>query len=169
MLQQLGRIVCWCISRSWWPTERLPDVMQDSVKVRPVAMLDAVQEIAIYIHRFHNLDLFQQGYASSSIFFFLIFIMNSYLVNRYAYFVLYRWYQIKITMRWEDNENMSFGIPARVVQYEGNFIKIILYYSCCLRELVYVLYSHISDQNLPIITIVDLSIYVLCFFFACYQ
>jgi hypothetical protein len=24
-------------------------------------------------------------------------------------------------MRWEDNENISFGIPARVVQYEGNF------------------------------------------------
>jgi len=23
-------------------------------------------------------------------------------------------------MRWEDNENMSFGIPARVVQYEGD-------------------------------------------------
>ncbi|PRQ20826.1 putative protein FAM135, alpha/Beta hydrolase [Rosa chinensis] len=54
----------------------------------PVAMLDAVQEIAIYIHRFHNLDLFQQG-----------------------------WYQIKITMRWEDSDFM--GTPARVVQYEA--------------------------------------------------
>ena len=27
----------------------------------PPAMLETVQEIAIYIHRFHNLDLFQQG------------------------------------------------------------------------------------------------------------
>ncbi|XP_027369110.1 protein FAM135B-like isoform X2 [Abrus precatorius] len=53
-------------------------------------MLEAVQEIAIYIHRFHNLDLFHQG-----------------------------WYQIKITMRWEDDETISFGIPARVVQYEA--------------------------------------------------
>lgn len=55
---------------------------------RKQPMLDAVHEIAIYIHRFHNLDLFQQG-----------------------------WYQIKITMRWEDSENTSIGTPARVVQY----------------------------------------------------
>ncbi|KAG5566317.1 hypothetical protein RHGRI_002051 [Rhododendron griersonianum] len=55
---------------------------------RKLPMLDAVHEIAIYIHRFHNLDLFQQG-----------------------------WYQIKITMRWEDSENSSLGTPARVVQY----------------------------------------------------
>lgn len=27
------------------------------------AMLEALHEIAIYIHRFHNLDLFQQGYV----------------------------------------------------------------------------------------------------------
>ncbi|KAG5045386.1 hypothetical protein JHK86_014792 [Glycine max] len=30
-----------------------------------------------------------------------------------------RWYRIKITVRWEDSENMSFGIPASVVQYEA--------------------------------------------------
>ncbi|XP_014504647.1 protein FAM135B isoform X2 [Vigna radiata var. radiata] len=65
--------------------------MPHSFKVRAVAMLEAVQEIAIYIHRFHNLDLFQQG-----------------------------WYQIKLTMRWEDDEDVSFGIPARVVQYEAH-------------------------------------------------
>ncbi|XP_031105465.1 protein FAM135B-like isoform X2 [Ipomoea triloba] len=53
-------------------------------------MLEAVQEIAIYIHRFHNLDLFQQG-----------------------------WYQIKITMRWEDGISDSVGTPSRVVQYEA--------------------------------------------------
>ncbi|KAL5726926.1 hypothetical protein ACHQM5_000169 [Ranunculus cassubicifolius] len=53
-------------------------------------MLDTVQEIAIYIHRFHNLDLFQQG-----------------------------WYQIKITMRWEDSNYTSRGTPARVVHYEA--------------------------------------------------
>ncbi|XP_050377066.1 uncharacterized protein LOC126794399 isoform X2 [Argentina anserina] len=52
------------------------------------AMFDSVHEIAIYIHRFHNLDLFQQG-----------------------------WYQLKITMRWEDSE--VTGTPARVVQYEA--------------------------------------------------
>ncbi|XP_027940471.1 protein FAM135B-like isoform X2 [Vigna unguiculata] len=57
-------------------------------------MLEAVQEIAIYIHRFHNLDLFQQG-----------------------------WYQIKLTMRWEDDEDVSFGIPARVVQYEAHDLR----------------------------------------------
>ncbi|XAR60341.1 hypothetical protein NMG60_11033668 [Bertholletia excelsa] len=53
-------------------------------------MLEAVHEVAIYIHRFHNLDLFQQG-----------------------------WYQIKITMRWEDGNETSVGTPARVVQYEA--------------------------------------------------
>ncbi|CAF1924586.1 protein FAM135B isoform X1 [Brassica napus] len=61
--------------------------------VKPVLMVDTVQEIAVYIHRFHNLDLFQQG-----------------------------WYQIKISMRWEDgdnNNNNSSGIPSRVVQYEA--------------------------------------------------
>ncbi|CAJ2643167.1 unnamed protein product [Trifolium pratense] len=61
------------------------------VKVQPVVvMLETVQEIAIYVHRFHNLDLFKQG-----------------------------WYRIKITVRWEDSENNSYGIPARVVQYEA--------------------------------------------------
>ncbi|KAL8457650.1 hypothetical protein ACS0TY_035496 [Phlomoides rotata] len=53
-------------------------------------MLEAVHEIAIYIHRFHNLDLFQQG-----------------------------WYQIKITMRWEDEDSGSLGTPVRVFQYEA--------------------------------------------------
>ncbi|RHN70927.1 putative protein FAM135 [Medicago truncatula] len=54
-------------------------------------MLETVQEIAVYLHRFHNLDLFKQG-----------------------------WYRIKIKVRWEDSENInSFGIPARVVQYEA--------------------------------------------------
>lgn len=55
------------------------------------AMFEIVHEIAFYIHRFHNLDLFQQG-----------------------------WYQIKISMRWEDNSHdFSLGTPARVVQYEA--------------------------------------------------
>ncbi|KAJ1391954.1 hypothetical protein SESBI_36213 [Sesbania bispinosa] len=64
--------------------------MPCSVKVKPVVMLETVQEIGVYVHRFHNLDLFKQG-----------------------------WYRIKITVRWEDSENISFGIPARVVQYEA--------------------------------------------------
>ncbi|KAL0293728.1 UNVERIFIED_CONTAM: hypothetical protein Sangu_2522600 [Sesamum angustifolium] len=53
-------------------------------------MLEAIHEIAIYIHRFHNLDLFQQG-----------------------------WYQIKITMRWTGEDSGSLGTPARVAQYEA--------------------------------------------------
>lgn len=43
-------------------SKRLPDAKPPPAEVKPVAMLDSVQEIAIYIHRFHNLDLFQQGY-----------------------------------------------------------------------------------------------------------
>ncbi|KAG8654854.1 hypothetical protein MANES_05G186300v8, partial [Manihot esculenta] len=54
-------------------------------------MWDTVQQIAIYIHRFHNLDLFQQGF-----------------------------YQIKVSMRWENNNYTSLAIPSRVVQYEAN-------------------------------------------------
>ncbi|XP_004236518.1 uncharacterized protein [Solanum lycopersicum] len=53
-------------------------------------MLEAVHEISIYIHRFHNLDLFQQG-----------------------------WYQIKITMRWENGDDGVLGTPSRVIQYEA--------------------------------------------------
>ncbi|XP_027354668.1 protein FAM135B [Abrus precatorius] len=64
--------------------------MPRSVKVKPVSTLETLQEIGVYIHRFHNLDLFRQG-----------------------------WYQIKVTVRWEDSENISFGIPARVVQYDA--------------------------------------------------
>ncbi|KAJ7958857.1 hypothetical protein O6P43_019513 [Quillaja saponaria] len=88
MWQQLGWIVG--LNYKSRPAKRLPSVKPHPAKVGLVAMLDTVQEIAIYIHRFHNLDLFQQG-----------------------------WYQIKITMRWEDSEYKSLGTPARVVQYEA--------------------------------------------------
>ncbi|CDP14916.1 unnamed protein product [Coffea canephora] len=64
--------------------------LEPKAKESEQPMLEAVHEIAIYIHRFHNLDLFQQG-----------------------------WYQIKITMRWEDDEYSSLGTPSRVVQYEA--------------------------------------------------
>ncbi|KAK7351523.1 hypothetical protein VNO77_11050 [Canavalia gladiata] len=64
--------------------------MPRSAKVNRVSMLDTIQEIGIYVHRFHNLDLFSQG-----------------------------WYRIRITVRWEDSKNVSFGIPTRVVQYEA--------------------------------------------------
>ncbi|CAL0305626.1 unnamed protein product [Lupinus luteus] len=65
--------------------------MPRPVKVEPVAMFETIQQIGIYLHRFHNLDLFRQG-----------------------------WYQIKITIRWEDREeDIPHGIPARVVQYEA--------------------------------------------------
>ncbi|XP_057428796.1 uncharacterized protein LOC130722164 isoform X2 [Lotus japonicus] len=70
-------------------TKRLLDVQQPN---HHLPMLDAVHEVAIYIHRFHNLDLFEQG-----------------------------WYRIKVTMRWEDSDTDDSypGIPARVVQYEA--------------------------------------------------
>ncbi|KAL4279479.1 hypothetical protein GQ457_03G034750 [Hibiscus cannabinus] len=53
-------------------------------------MLDTAHEIAIYIHRFHNLDLFQQG-----------------------------WYQLKVTVRWDNEAPASFATPSRVLQYEA--------------------------------------------------
>ncbi|XP_028099559.1 protein FAM135B-like isoform X3 [Camellia sinensis] len=65
-----------------------PSPLADKQPNQP--MLEAVHEIAIFIHRFHNLDLFQQG-----------------------------WYQIKITMRREDGDDTCLGTPARVVQYEA--------------------------------------------------
>ncbi|CAA2982444.1 FAM135B-like [Olea europaea subsp. europaea] len=67
-----------------------PNNLKTNYKKSNKPMLDAVHEIAIYIHRFHNLDLFQQG-----------------------------WYQIKITMRWEDGDYGSLVTPARVIQYEA--------------------------------------------------
>ncbi|XP_057416936.1 uncharacterized protein LOC130711369 isoform X2 [Lotus japonicus] len=68
-------------------TKRLVNGDQAGPDQLPV--LDAVHEVAIYIHRFHNLDLFEQG-----------------------------WYKIKVTMRREEGEDSYPGIPARVVQYE---------------------------------------------------
>ncbi|KAH7285412.1 hypothetical protein KP509_33G027000 [Ceratopteris richardii] len=50
---------------------------------------EAVLEVAVYMHRFHNLDLFQQG-----------------------------WYQIKVTSSWEGSDDIP-GVPSRVVQYEA--------------------------------------------------
>ncbi|PNX80903.1 hypothetical protein L195_g036916 [Trifolium pratense] len=72
------------------PTKRLVNADQPGL-VRPnhLPMIDAVHEVAIYIHRFHNLDLFEQG-----------------------------WYKIKVTMRLVVGEDSYPGIPARVVQYE---------------------------------------------------
>uniref|UniRef100_A0A804RCS5 Protein FAM135B n=1 Tax=Zea mays TaxID=4577 RepID=A0A804RCS5_MAIZE len=58
--------------------------------VRPPDVMETVHEVAIYIHRFHNLDLFQQG-----------------------------WYQMKISAMWEEGGNKTPASPARVVQYEG--------------------------------------------------
>lgn len=33
-------------------------------KVESEDVLTTVQEVAVYLHRFHNLDLFHQGYAN---------------------------------------------------------------------------------------------------------
>ncbi|PPR94679.1 hypothetical protein GOBAR_AA25993 [Gossypium barbadense] len=69
--------------------KKLSNAKPQPAKVQPAVMLDTIQEIAIYIHRFHNLDLFQQG-----------------------------WYRLKITMRWENDQQTSIGAPSRVMQYE---------------------------------------------------
>ncbi|KAL1214200.1 hypothetical protein V5N11_034733 [Cardamine amara subsp. amara] len=87
MLRRLGWLIG--LSQRSRQTKTL-DAQPYVARVKPVLMVDTVQEIAIYIHRFHNLDLFQQG-----------------------------WYQVKISMRWEDGDNSSCGIPSRVVQYEA--------------------------------------------------
>ncbi|XP_020593383.1 protein FAM135B-like isoform X2 [Phalaenopsis equestris] len=76
------------------PPRRLLDAnslsTRRSVEFRQPDMLEMVHEIAIYIHRFHNLDLFQQG-----------------------------WYQVKASLKWEDDSQRSRGTPSRVVQYEA--------------------------------------------------
>ncbi|XP_022772974.1 protein FAM135B-like isoform X3 [Durio zibethinus] len=88
MLRRLGWLIG--LNNKGGQAKRLPDAKPPPAKVQPVVMLDTRQEIAIYIHRFHNLDLFQQG-----------------------------WYQLKITMRWDNDEHASVGMPARVMQYEA--------------------------------------------------
>ncbi|KAL6870917.1 hypothetical protein ACP4OV_014765 [Aristida adscensionis] len=51
--------------------------------------METAHEVAIYIDRFHNLDLFQQG-----------------------------WYRMKISAAWEEDEYRAPVSPARVAQYE---------------------------------------------------
>ncbi|PPD86630.1 hypothetical protein GOBAR_DD16447 [Gossypium barbadense] len=67
----------------------LPDAKPGPAILQPVVMLDTSHEIAIYLHRFHNLDLFQQG-----------------------------WYQLKITVRWDNDAHATTAMPSRVLQYE---------------------------------------------------
>ncbi|KAJ1255243.1 hypothetical protein BS78_K274300 [Paspalum vaginatum] len=62
-----------------------------AICLRPPDVMETVHEVAIYIHRFHNLDLFQQG-----------------------------WYQMKISAMWEEGGHKTPASPARVVQYEGS-------------------------------------------------
>ncbi|WVZ54319.1 hypothetical protein U9M48_005135 [Paspalum notatum var. saurae] len=52
--------------------------------------METAHEVAIYIDRFHNLDLFQQG-----------------------------WYRMKVSALWEDNEYRAPISPARVTQYDA--------------------------------------------------
>ncbi|KAK7302470.1 hypothetical protein RJT34_13360 [Clitoria ternatea] len=87
MFRRLGWFVG--LNQSNWSTKRLLNV-EPPTPNHQLTMLDAVHEVAIYIHRFHNLDLFEQG-----------------------------WYRIKVTVRWEDGDDSYPGIPARVVQYEA--------------------------------------------------
>ncbi|KAB2076280.1 hypothetical protein ES319_A06G031000v1 [Gossypium barbadense] len=88
MLRRLGWLIG--LTNRSAQAKKLPDAKPHPAEVQPVVMLDSVQEIAIYIHRFHNLDLFQQG-----------------------------WYQLKLTVRWDNDEYAPVGTPARVVQYEA--------------------------------------------------
>ncbi|MBA0868395.1 hypothetical protein Goshw_012819 [Gossypium schwendimanii] len=88
MLRRLGWLIG--LNNRSVQAKKLPDAKPHPAEVQPVVMLDSVQEIAIYIHRFHNLDLFQQG-----------------------------WYQLKLTVRWDNDEYGPVGTPARVVQYEA--------------------------------------------------
>lgn len=37
-----------------------------AIRFRPPDVMETVHEVAVYIHRFHNLDLFQQGYGAMS-------------------------------------------------------------------------------------------------------
>ncbi|KAJ1274455.1 hypothetical protein BS78_05G062900 [Paspalum vaginatum] len=52
--------------------------------------METAHEVAIYIDRFHNLDLFQQG-----------------------------WYRMKVSALWEDDEYRAPISPARVTQYDA--------------------------------------------------
>ncbi|KAL1336304.1 hypothetical protein HN51_030690 [Arachis hypogaea] len=89
MLRRIGWFVS--LNQRLLAAKRSQNVEQPGTPARPIQkQLNAAHEIAIYIHRFHNLDLFEEG-----------------------------WYKIKITMRWEDGEDSYPGIPARVVQYEA--------------------------------------------------
>lgn len=87
-------------------------------------MLEAVHEISIYIHRFHNLDLFQQGYVCimfQSALSYSFGNLTIVLLFPYNFCQICRWYQIKITMRWENGDDGVLGTPSRVIQYEGKF------------------------------------------------
>ncbi|XP_054800383.1 uncharacterized protein LOC129304670 isoform X2 [Prosopis cineraria] len=90
MFRRLG----WLLSQRSLSTKRLLNAEQPdpaaTMSMEKHLQMDAVHEVAIYVHRFHNLDLFDKG-----------------------------WYKIKITMRWENDANTYSGIPARVVQYEA--------------------------------------------------
>ncbi|KAK7328228.1 hypothetical protein VNO77_22330 [Canavalia gladiata] len=90
MFRRLGWFVG--LNQTNLSTKRLLNVDQHATATpnHNLPMLDAVHEVAVYIHRFHNLDLFEQG-----------------------------WYRIKVTMRWEDGDDSHPGVPARVVQYEA--------------------------------------------------
>ncbi|KAJ1419930.1 hypothetical protein SESBI_14671 [Sesbania bispinosa] len=90
MFRRLGWFVG--LNQKNWSTKRLLNVEQPdpATQNHHLPMFDAVHEVAVYIHRFHNLDLFEQG-----------------------------WYRIKVTMRWENGEDSYPGIPARFVQYEA--------------------------------------------------
>ncbi|PPS08441.1 hypothetical protein GOBAR_AA12221 [Gossypium barbadense] len=125
MLRRLGWLIG-LIIRSL-QAKKLPDAKPHPAEVQPVVMLDS--EIAIYIHRFHNLDLFQQG-----------------------------WYQLKLTVRWDTDEYAPVGTPARVVQYEGNLVKLLFFLLMLpLRHKIRNQFDYVVDQALDQVASTDLK------------
>ena len=69
---------------------------------RPPDVMETVHEVAIYIHRFHNLDLFQQGYGGATILAFgHCFFLSKYSRVFVAFFSesmkSSKWFEAKVT------------------------------------------------------------------------
>lgn len=95
-----------------WSAKRLPDAKPHPARVKPVAMLDTAQEIAIYIHRFHNLDLFQQGYV----------LVNSLLIVNLIFFI----YLFVCLCVWQAQKTSFRGLLNFGVLQKKNLFSIVL-------------------------------------------
>lgn len=86
-----------------------------------------------------------------------------------CFFTGLRWYHIKISMRWEDGDNNSCGIPSRVVQYEGTLFHssisfllnhFLLSFYLSVIECTY--YPMMPEGFLNYMSIYSISVYYLC-------